>query len=79
LVIGKDSSAQLLESKKCVNWVIETFLKEKVDWIIFLGDYFNARYAINTKTLNTAVDCMLDISNNFEKVFLIVRKSWCIL
>ena len=60
------------ETEKCIDWIIKVFKKEKVDYIIFNGDLFDSRFAINVQTLNSAITCIQNLAYNFEKVFLIV-------
>jgi DNA repair exonuclease SbcCD nuclease subunit len=43
-----------------------------VDYIVFCGDLFDSRFAINVYTLNSAVKCIENLAYNFEKIFLIV-------
>lgn len=70
--VEKDSTERLQETMICFNWINETFKKNNVDYIIFLGDLFDSRFSINTKTLNTAVAGIDLLSKNFEKVFIIL-------
>ena len=70
--VEKDSSDRLKETEKCIDWIIKTFLNNKVNWIFFLGDLFDSRFSINTKSLNVGINCIEKLSKNFEKVFLIL-------
>lgn len=70
--VEKDSSERLKETSLCFNWINETFKREGVDYVFFLGDLFDSRFAINTKTLNTAIDGISLLATNFEKVFIIL-------
>lgn len=70
--VEKDSTERLAETKVCIDWIINTFKENKVDWIFFLGDFFDSRFSINTKSLNTGIDCIEKLANNFEKVFIIL-------
>jgi len=54
-----------------MKWIVKTFKKASVDWVVFCGDFFNSRYSINVNTLNTGIELIQDLSYNFEKVILI--------
>lgn len=69
--VSSDSKMRLNETKKCLKWVIKSFKKEHVDWVIFCGDLFNSRFSINVNTLNAGIEMIEDLAYNFEKVFLI--------
>ena len=71
--INKDSQYRLKETEKCVDWIISTFKKAKVDYIIFCGDLFDSRFSINVQTLNVIINCIQNLTYSFEKVFLIIR------
>lgn len=70
--VEKDSTDRLKETEVCFNWIIETFKKENVDWVFFLGDLFDSRFSINTKTLNTAISGIERLSKEFELVTIIL-------
>lgn len=70
--VDKDSSERLQETTVCFNWIVDTFKKQNVDYVFFLGDLFDSRFAINTKTLNTVVNGIELLSNNFEQIFIIL-------
>lgn len=70
--VGKDSTLRLNETKKCFKWIIKTFKENKVDYIIFCGDLFDSRFSINVQTLNYAIECVEELANNFQKLFLII-------
>lgn len=70
--VEKDSTERLVETKVCIDWIINIFKQNKVDWIFFLGDFFDSRFSINTKSLNTGIDCIDKLASNFEKVFIIL-------
>lgn len=70
--IGKDNQYRLKETEKCIDWVIETFKSNGVDYIVFCGDLFDSRFSINVQTLNSAISCIQNLAYSFEKVFLIV-------
>ncbi len=69
--VEQDSKLRIDETKQCVKWIVKTFKKENVDWVIFCGDLFNSRYSINVNTLNAGIEMIQDLSYNFEKVILI--------
>lgn len=69
--VSSDNKNRLNETMKCIHWIIETFKKEGVDYIIFLGDLFNSRYSVNVNTLNIGISIVELLSENFEFVFLI--------
>ena len=70
--INKDSQYRLKETEKCVDWIISTFKKAKVDYVIFCGDLFDSRFSINVQTLNMVIKCIQNLAYSFEKIFLIV-------
>jgi DNA repair exonuclease SbcCD nuclease subunit len=70
--INRDNQERLKETTKCINWIIKTFKKEKVDYVIFCGDLFDSRFSINVQTLNAAINSIESLAYSFEKVFLIV-------
>ena len=70
--INKDSQYRLKETEKCVDWIISTFKKAKVDYVIFCGDLFDSRFSINVQTLNVVIKCIQNLAYSFEKIFLIV-------
>lgn len=47
------------------NFLIPTIEKENVDYLFILADFFNNRNAINTKTINIAIDTMESICDEF--------------
>lgn len=69
--VSSDSKERLIETKKCLKWIIKTFKKEHVDWVVFCGDLFNSRFSINVNTLNAGIEIIEALSYSFEKVFLI--------
>ena len=70
--VNKDSQYRLKETEKCIDWIIKSFKSAEVDYIIFCGDLFDSRFSINVQTLNAAINSVLNLAYNFEKVFLIV-------
>jgi DNA repair exonuclease SbcCD nuclease subunit len=70
--VEKDSSDRLKETELCFDWIIESFKQANVDWVFFLGDLFDSRFAINTKTLNTAISGIDKLSKEFELVAIIL-------
>lgn len=70
--INRDNQERLKETTKCIDWIIKTFKKEKVDYVIFCGDLFDSRFSINVQTLNAAINSIESLAYSFEKVFLIV-------
>lgn len=69
--VESDSKLRIDETKQCMKWIVKTFKKENVDWVIFCGDFFNSRYSINVNTLNAGIEMIQDLAYNFEKVILI--------
>ena len=62
LGVQKDALNRLEETSKCIDWIIKEFKKQKVDWIIFDGDFFDSRFSINVQTLNYAIDIFTKLS-----------------
>jgi len=69
--VESDSKVRINETKKCIEWIVRKFKENEVDWIVFCGDLFNARYSINVNTLNVGIEIVQDLAFNFEKVILI--------
>ena len=54
------------------NFLIPTIEEEKVDYLFILADFFNNRNAINTKTINVAIDAMESIVDKFPKLKILL-------
>ena len=70
--VGKDSQMRLNQTRKCFEWIIKQFIKNDVQYVIFCGDLFDSRFAINVQTLNCAVQCVQKLAVSFQKVFMII-------
>ena len=70
--VNKDSQYRLKETDKCIEWIIKTFKEEKVDYVVFCGDFFDSRFSINVQTLNCAIQAIQNLAYNFERLYLIV-------
>ena len=69
---NKDDLKKLEQMDKCVDWIIDTFKTNGVDYVFFLGDLFESRFCINVHTLNRATEAIKKLCDNFEKVFMIL-------
>ena len=69
---NKDDIKKLDQLDSCIDWIINTFKKQKIDWIFFMGDWFESRFSINVNTLNHAVNSFKKVCNSFEHVFMIL-------
>jgi len=69
--VESDSKVRINETKKCIEWIINKFKENGIEWVIFCGDLFNSRYSINVNTLNVGIEIVQDLAFNFEKVILI--------
>ncbi len=69
---AKDNPEKLKQTEKCVDWIIKTGKKYKVDYVFFLGDLWEHRFALSVKTMNIAIKCVEALAVNFEKLVLIV-------
>jgi DNA repair exonuclease SbcCD nuclease subunit len=47
------------------NFLIPTIQENNIDYLFILADFFNNRNAINTKTINIAIDCFESIVTEF--------------
>lgn len=54
------------------NFLLPTIEKEEVDYLFILADFFNNRNAINTKTINIAIDAMESIVEKFPKLKILL-------
>lgn len=72
---SKDNPFKLKQTEKCINWIISTGKKYNVDYVIFMGDLWEQRFALSVKTMNIAIKCVEELAVSFEKLFLICRKS----
>lgn len=72
LGVQKDSQIRLDETIKCIDWIIDQFKKNQIDWIIFDGDFFDSRFSINVQTLNYAIQIISKLNENFQKIFFII-------
>lgn len=69
---SKDNPFKLKQTEKCMDWIISTGKKNNVDYVIFMGDLWEQRFALSVKTMNIAIKCVEELAVSFEKVFLIV-------
>lgn len=69
---SKDNPFKLKQTEKCMEWIISTGKKNHVDYVIFMGDLWEQRFALSVKTMNVAIKCVEELATSFEKVFLIV-------
>ena len=69
---SKDNPFKLKQTEKCMEWIISTGKKNHVDYVIFMGDLWEQRFALSVKTMNVAIKCVEELAISFEKVFLIV-------
>ncbi len=71
----KDRVERLKDCLKVLEWVFETALKEKVDYIFFLGDLFHERSKIDAKnylmTFDVFMKHMLDDASTMEMYLLV--------
>lgn len=68
---NKDSKTRLSTTLQFIKQFITICKQEKVDRIIFLGDWFDNRKTINTITYNISYYCVKLLSNEFPIVLLV--------
>lgn len=62
-------------NKDCIDflsWMCKIAKEKNAETCIFLGDFCHHRNSVNTHTLNFMIDAMRLLSNNFEKVYMMV-------
>jgi len=68
----KQNNEQKLEiAEKYIDWFILKCINNKVDKVVFLGDFFHTRNTINVNILNKSYEILKKLTDNFE-VFLII-------
>lgn len=68
---SKDNPLILKSQLNYINWLSDKCTENKVDTIIFCGDWFDNRSEISVETLNAAYNVVTSLSQKFDIVFII--------
>lgn len=70
--ISKDSEIKLKISVKYIDWLINYCKTNKINTLLFLGDWFNNRNSISVLTSNIAYKCVKKISKAGLKLYFVI-------
>ena len=70
--LRNNSRAHNDDCENFIKWMIEEAKREGAETCLFLGDWHNNRSAVNVSTLNYTTSNIKRLSENFEKVYVIM-------
>lgn len=70
--LRNNSRAHNDDCEKFIHWMVEEAKRDGAETCIFLGDWHNNRSTVNVSTLNYTTSNIKYLSDNFEKVYVIM-------